>query len=345
RFDVLTNTPGLQFSLGQDLSSNRFTASDLAVAPGNPDLLAVARTSGAGVAVFDNGVRRTNVGPGNSSSDFLAFSASASKLYVTGQFSGLQTMTVDASGVTVSSTSSLAVGTHIKFGDGKIFSGLGHVINPDSNTLLGTFSVGNSFFNFNSTAFVPDVAAGRAYYLAPGQTNATVILKAFDINTFVPVGSLTISGVTGFPTSLVRWGPNGLAFRTSGDNQLFIIQTSLIPSAEPIPTPTPIPSPAPSPSPSPSPAAAFVRQIALSTNDLVSNQATQKLYASVPSNQGSTGNSVAEIDPVLGSITNQTFIGSEPTHLSQADDGQTLYVGLEGASSIRKYNIISHTAG
>ena len=343
RFDVLTNTPGLQFSLGQDSFSGRFSVTDFAVAPGNPDLLAVTRSSGAGVAVFDNGVRRTKVGP-IQSSDFLAFSASASKFYVTGQSNGLQTMSVDASGVTVSATSSLAAGTRIKFSDGKIFSSLGHVINPDSNTLLGTFPVGNSFFTFNSTGFVPDAVAGRAYYLAPGQTNATIVLKAFDLNTFLPVGSLTISGVEGSPTSLVRWGANGLAFRTS-DNQLFIIQTSLIPSAEPIPTPTPAPSPAPSPSPSPSPAAAFVRQIALSTNDLVYDQAMQKIYASVPSNAGSTGNSIAEIDPVTGSIASQVFVGSEPTVLAQADDGQTLYVGLEGAASIRKYNINSHTAG
>src|ERR1041385_898883 len=110
RFDVLTNTPGLQFSLGQDSFSGRFSVSDFAVAPGNPDLLAVARTSGAGVAVFDNGVRRTNVGP-IQSSDFLAFSASGSKFYVTGQSTGLQTMTIDASGVTRSTTSSLAAGT------------------------------------------------------------------------------------------------------------------------------------------------------------------------------------------------------------------------------------------
>lgn len=344
RFDVLTNTPGLQFSLGQDSFSGRYNATDLAVAPGNPDVLAVTRSPGAGLAVFDNGVRRTNVGP-IQSSDFLAFSASASKLYATGQSTGLQTMTVEASGVTVSATSSLVPGTRIKFGGGKIFSSLGQVINPDSNTLLGTFPVGNSFFNFNSTNFVPDAAAGRAYYLAPGQTNGTIDLKAFDINTFVLVGSLTISGVTGVPTSLVRWGANGLAFRTIGDNQLIIIQTSLIPSAEPIPTPTPTPSPAPSPSPSPSPAAAFVRQIALSTNDLVYDQSTQKIYASVPSNQGSTGNSIAEIDPVTGSIASQVFVGSEPTVLAQADDGQTLYVGLEGAAAIRKYNINSHTAG
>ncbi len=341
RFDVLTNTPGLQFSLGQEAFSGRFSVNDFAVAPGNPDVLAVARTQNAGVAVFDNGVRRPNVGPTFSSgSDFLAFSASASKLYGTGFSSGLSTMTINASGVTVDSTTTLAAGARIKFSNGKIFSSSGQVINPDTSTLLGTFSGTTGGFFF-PPPFVPDASNGRAYYLTSDQFNGGVALKVFDTSTFLLLGSLTLSGVTGTPTSLVRWGANGLAFRA--DNELFIIQTSLIPSAEPIPTPTPTPSP--TPSPSPSPAAAFVRQMALSTNDLIFSQATQKLYASVPSNQGSSGNSVAEIDPVLGSISNQTFVGSEPTQLGQADDGQTLYVGLDGAASIRSYNIISHTAG
>jgi len=339
RFDVQTNTPGIQFTLGQDSFFGRYFVGEFAVAPGNPDLLAVARSfgngpSGGGVAVFDNGVRRTNVG---SNTAFVAFSASASKLYGTGLSSGLQNMTIDASGVTVNSISSLAAGARIKSSNGLIFSSAGQVINPDSNTLLGTFA------NASSIAFVPDTANGRAYYLTSDQFGGNVVLKAFDINTFLLLGSLNLSGVNGTPTSLLRWGPNGLAFRTTG-NQLYIIQTSLIPSAEPIPTPTPTPSPTPSPSPSPA-AAAFVKQIALTTNDLVYNQATQKLYASVPSSEGSTGNSIAEIDPVMGSITNQTFVGSEPTQLAQADDGETLYVGLDGAASIRRYNMVAHTPG
>ncbi|HEU4837008.1 MAG TPA: Calx-beta domain-containing protein [Pyrinomonadaceae bacterium] len=343
RFDTLTNTPGLQFSLGTDPIFTRYSVGDFAVAPANPSVLAVARIfrtvspPEAGVAVFDDGVRRTKTGPSHTvGADFLAFSANASKLYGTGQFSGLQTMAIDASGVTVTSTTSLASGTRIKFSGGKIFSSAGHVIDPEAGTLLGTF------FGANSQAFVPDTAAGRAYYLTPGP-GLSFTLKAFDTNTFVQLGALIIDGVSGTPTSLVRWGPNGLAFRTDND-QLFIIQTSLIPSAEPIPTPTPTPSPTPSPSPSPS-AATFARVIPLTTNDLVYNQTTQRLYASVPSSEGSSGNSLAEIDPVMGSITSQVFVGSEPTHLALADDNQTLYVGLNGAASLRTYNIISHTPG
>ncbi|HKG45453.1 MAG TPA: Calx-beta domain-containing protein, partial [Pyrinomonadaceae bacterium] len=340
RFDTLTNTPGPQFSMGQHPNRGRLTVRDFAVAPANPSVLAVARYFSnfdpAGVAIFDNGVQRPNVGPSDfNAASSLAFSASAAKLYGSGQ-SHFQTMTVDASGVTVSSTNALGANSPIQFSNGLIFTAFGQVINPDTNTLLGTFA------GTNTTTFVADGSVGRAYYLTSGPSFSSYSLKAFDINTFVLLGSLTINGVDGSPTPLIRWGANGLAFRTH--NELFIIQTSLIPSAESIPTPTPTPLPTPLPSPSPQ-APAFVRQMTLTTNDLVFSQATQKIYASVPSSEGSTGNTVTEIDPVSGTITNQTFVGSEPAQLGQADDGTTLYVGLDGSASIRSYNILNHTAG
>jgi hypothetical protein len=341
RFDALTNTPGLQFSLGQDVEGRgRYEISDLAVAPANPGTIAVARQfsnvspSQAGVAIFDDGVVRPSTAIGQT--DFLAFSATASKLYGNGPSGGIQTLTIGPTGAFLTATVLPNVFGDIKFSNGLVFTSAGHVVNPDTATLLGTFT--GAF----AQTFVVDPTVARAYYLQFGPADGTATLKVFDINTFLPLGSLTISGVTGGPTSLLRWGPNGLAFRTNL-NQLFIIQTSLIPSAEPVPTPTPAPSP--SPSPSPSPAAAFIRQMTLSANDLVYNQGTQKLYASVPSIEGSNGNSIAEIDPVQGTVTNQTFVGSEPDILALADDGATLYVGLDGAASIRRYDIPTHTAG
>jgi Calx-beta domain-containing protein/uncharacterized protein DUF4214 len=348
RFDALTNSPGLQFSVGQDSFFGRYAISDLEVAPANPGTVAIARQfqgifpSEAGVAVFDDGVRRTNTGPGHSAgADFLAFSASASKLYGSASSGGVHTLNIDASGVTLGSTVLANVFADIKFSNGLIFTSSGQVINADTSSLSGTFT--NATTPVFQSAFVPDTSAGRAYYLTNGQTQGTFTLKAFDINTFLLLGSLDISGIDGAPTSLLRWGPNGFAFRTTS-NQLFIIQTALVPSAEPIPTPTPASSPSPSPTPSPA-AAAFIRQMTLGANDLLYHEGTQKIYASVPSSEGSTGNSIAEIDPVMGSVTSQTFIGSEPGVLARADDGATLYAGLDGAESIRSYNILTHTAG
>ncbi|HKP73126.1 MAG TPA: hypothetical protein VJT82_09340, partial [Pyrinomonadaceae bacterium] len=281
RFDTATRTPGAEFAVGQDSFHGVYSANDLAVAPGNPNVVAVVRyylgTSPpeAGVAIFDNGVQRPKTGVGHiSGSDYVAYSASESKLYGGGSYDGLRTMTIDATGVASTTISAQSAGTRIKFANGRIYGSGGQVFNPDTNTLLGTFAGVSTF------AFTVDTAAERAYYVSRDFSSGSVTLRAFNINTFVTVGSVTLSGVTGDPLTLVRWGTNGLALRTSS-NQLFVVQTSLIPSGDPVPTPTA--TPVPTATPSPTPVATFVRQIPLATNDLIYNTQNQLIYASVPS--------------------------------------------------------------
>src|SRR5207244_3194596 len=117
----------------------------------------------AGVVVFDNGVQRPTAGPGhNVGSDYLSFSASATKLYGSGFYSGLTTLTVDANGVSIAGTSSLAQGWRIKFDNGLVYAGNGQLIDPNvsNGTLKGTFAVNGS--SSTSLAFVPESSAGRA---------------------------------------------------------------------------------------------------------------------------------------------------------------------------------------
>jgi len=345
RFNISSQTAGQPFPLGHDSFFGTYILADLAVAPGNPNLIAVARSyrgvspPEAGVAVFDNGVQRPTTTPGHIiASDFLAFSASATKLYGGGFYSGLNTMTIDASGVSITSTKTFGPGNAIRFDNGLVYGSTGQVINPDSGNLVGTFP------GVGSGPFTTDSSVGRAYFLTGSQSgsNYSVVLRAFDINTFLQLGTLTIPSVNGQVSSLVRWGSNGLAFRTDG-GQLFLIQTTLIPSADPIPSPTP--TPIPSPTPTPTPIETFVRQVALTNNDLVFSKATQMLYASVPSSVGSSGNSITPINPATGTVGAPVFIGSEPTKLALSEDGQTLYAGLDGAAAVRKFDVISQTAG
>ncbi len=61
-------------------------------------------------------------------------------------------------------------------------------------------------------------------------------LAAFDVDTFLPVGSLTIDGITGSSGSLVRWGANGLAFHD--EDSVYLIRTALAP----LPAPTLVPA-------------------------------------------------------------------------------------------------------
>jgi hypothetical protein len=77
------------------------------------------------------------------------------------------------------------------------------------------------------------------------------------------------------------------------------------------------------------PARAQMRLVALSTNDLVADRFTQRLYASVPSRaggpprSGGPGNSVTAIDPLSGKIGPSIFVGSEPGKMALSDGGRS----------------------
>jgi hypothetical protein len=218
-------------------------------------------------------------------------------------------MTIDANGVSITSTRTFASGNSIRFDNGLVYGSTGQVINPATGNLVGSFS------GVGSGPFTTDSSVGRAYFITNSQssTNYTVTLRAYDISTFLPVGTLEISGINGSVSSLVRWGSNGLAFRTDG-GQLFLIQTSLIPSGDPIPTPTPTVTP--TPTPTPTPFAAFIRQVPLVNNDISYSSATQMFYAAVPSSVGAGGNSIRPIDPNTGTTGSSVFVGSEPMKLA-----------------------------
>ena len=54
-------------------------------------------------------------------------------------------------------------------------------------------------------------------------------ITAFDVNTFLSAGSLPVGGVQtdiGGVSSLVRWGADGLAFRT--DTQIYVLRNALV---------------------------------------------------------------------------------------------------------------------
>jgi len=347
RFDVTTQTIDQQFSA----RSQPFFARDMAVQPGNPGTLAVFRVrlrdSNTGIAIYDDGVQRNTVQDVFENVNLTFKTTDVSRRYALGIFGGsLRRMAVTPSGVTLISSSPVTGSGAIKFDDGRLYTASGHVLDPDSGILLGTFT-GTDINSF--TPFVSESALGRVYFLSapfsPGPiTTGTVTLRVFNQQTFVPLGTLQIPNVLGTPTRLVRWGSNGLAFCTTG-GQTYLIQTTLVPSADPVPTPTPPGTPTPTPTPIPTPAPGELRQISLPTNDLVVNPNTQTIYASVPSSAGANGNSVAPIDPVTGTAGPVVFIGSEPNKLAISDNGAFIYVALDGANAVRRFDVSSGTAG
>ena len=88
-----------------------------------------------------------------------------------------------------------------------------------------------------------------------------------------------------------------------------------------------------------------VNTLNLTTNDLVYDSVTNKIYASIPSANGANGNSIGIINPITRVLENTVFIGSEPTILAISDNGQYIYSGFSGTSTVRRFDVSSQTAG
>ena len=334
RFDIATQTAGLQFNLGSDSFFGPLYVDDMEVMPGQPNTIAVSRrylsTSPrhAGVGIYDDGVVRPTTTPTHTGSNVIEFSSSASTLYgynnETSE-SGFRKMTINGSGVTVTTTTqNLVGGSDIRYANGLIYSTGGKVIDPELGVAVGSFTgIGSG------PLVLPDPAANQIYFLAG--SGSSTILRSFNLTTFIQTGSLTISAVSGTPGSLIKWGNDGLAFRTSG-NQIFLLSTTDI---------VPVP---PTPAPSPVQVAPGVIQLPLAANDLVYDSSAQRVYASTPSSAGSFGNSLVPINPSTGITGTPVFIGSEPRKLAISTNNQYIYAGIDGANSVRRFILSSQTA-
>jgi hypothetical protein len=122
-----------------------------------------------------------------------------------------------------------------EFANGRLYSGSGRIVDPEAGTVIGTFQ-GMGF----APTITVDAVNNRAFYAA--SNGSSVVVTAFDTNTFLSVGSVTVPGITESVTSLVRWGVNGLAFTTrpsfgpAGMRRVYLLQTELVSNAAPIPT-------------------------------------------------------------------------------------------------------------
>src|SRR5882762_10748932 len=193
-------------------------ATSLAVLPGSSSSVAVA----AGVvSIFDDATTRSKSSTGGAT--YLAFGANSSTLY--GYSSGLSIFSVDSTGI-ASTTIPASSGTYsndLRYDGGRLYLTSGGVLDGVSGNLLGTFAA--------SGPVAPDSTLGRAFVLNAAPPFGTPDqITAFDVNTFVRVGSFSVGGIQqpsfNSPSSLVRWGDDGLAFRTG--SQIYILSDALV---------------------------------------------------------------------------------------------------------------------
>ncbi|MBP8605655.1 MAG: PQQ-binding-like beta-propeller repeat protein [Phycisphaerae bacterium] len=210
------------FSLGTGSDATTY-AEDIAVQPGNSKVIAVSRyrkgvsPRNYGVAVYDNGIKRPQQISG---ANVIEFSDSPGVLYgynnETTEFA-VRTLIVNDYGVSTAAAKSGLIsgfGVDMEYADGFLYSTNGGVVNTQLMQLAGQFGV--------SGKLEPDPMVRRVFF-ADGAT-----LKAFNTTTFLLEGQETVSGVSGSPRNLIRWGSKGLAFSTSG-KQVVIVETDLVP--------------------------------------------------------------------------------------------------------------------
>lgn len=187
---------------------------DMAVLPGSPQVVAV--TASTTFAVYDNGVMRPNtVGPGSYNFPYYLAVSDTNTLAYEAMPDGLCSIAIDSAGATLLKGLGLInpFDDQIQFDAGRLYTSGGEVIDPSAAVVVTNLPYGG--------LVCPDSQGGKVFYLTVSDSVGT--LHAVNVSNFVEVGSVTITNISGDVSSLIRWGVDGLAFRTS-DGQLFLIR-------------------------------------------------------------------------------------------------------------------------
>lgn len=236
RINLSTNQVDLSFSVGTNTVSGQLRVDDMEVIPGSPRSLVVARmytgTSPrhAGVAVFDNGVQRPDVGPLGESKNQLEFGVSSSRLYGADRESSgnnMSIMNIGPSGITLVGVGCCSFDG--QFDTGFIYSKNGQIIDPELKQVVGFLPGISSLSHRNDDLIRTDPTRNRIYLLKAFDEGMRLL--AFDRTSLQQIGSADLFPpfmALGSPvTSLILWGSDGLAFR-DGSRKLVLLRTSIL---------------------------------------------------------------------------------------------------------------------
>jgi len=163
-----------------------------------------------------------------------------------------------------------------------------------------------------------------------------------------PVGSpaitLTVSGKNFSSNSQINW--NGAALTTT------FVSTSQLTTQVPAANLTPagyaqVSVVSPSPGGGQSASSTFsilsgsnhVSIVAANANDIIWDATRGKIYASLPSANGASGNSLVAIDPVTGTMGTPQYVGSEPDKLALSSDASHIWVGIDGSFAVQRFTL------
>lgn len=189
----------------------------------------------------------------------------------------------------------------------------------------------------NNQATANTAVTGAAYNAPPVVTQLVPSLIQAGSGTFV----LTVDGEGFTAGSSILWNGQSLptTFLSSGQLTASIDSSKIAGlgwAAVTVSSPTPgggVSAPLPF---------TIYQVLNVPANAIAYDAFTRKLYATLPSTSTTiTGNSIVAIDPASGNIGSPINVGSEPNLLSETSDGNYFYVGLSGAKSLGRFNLLT----
>ena len=95
----------------------------------------------------------------------------------------------------------------------------------------------------------------------------------------------------------------------------------------------------------PAATATSTQAVQLFGRDLAPDDQRGLIFLSIAASAPLDANSVVAFDPDSGKVTQRVFVGAGPSRVARSGDGQFIYVGLDGASAVRRVDLATFTAG
>jgi trimeric autotransporter adhesin len=212
----------------------------------------------------------------------------------------------------------------------------------DSGTLAAQVSVSSSSFDptpSNNQATASTTVTGSLYSPAPTASSISPNLVQAGSAAF----TLTVNG-TGFNTATtVNLGNTALTTTYVSPTQV----TASVSASEIANygwAPVTVSNPAPGGGASAVIPLTIYNLVNVPANSILFDPYGQSVYATIPSSATDiTGNSVVAINPYTGAVGTPVAVGSQPTVMAETTDGDYLYIGLSGANSLAKYNLLTQS--
>ena len=77
-----------------------------------------------------------------------------------------------------------------------------------------------------------------------------------------------------------------------------------------------------------------LRMVSMYTRDIAYYRVANRIYASVADHSASLSNTLASVNPQTGTVEWSIAVGTEPGKLALSDDGQYVYIGVNGGKSV-----------